>query len=64
MSFDLSTWPTDKLKWELEKARQDLRDDREDQESLPWSQKDGSILEADSKWIYRLEAELDSRGWK
>ena len=61
---ELSDWPTEKLKWELEKARDDLRADREWQESLPWGAKDGSILESDHEYIYRLEAELDRRGWK
>ena len=62
MSSDLKNMSTEKLRRELDNARDDLREDREDMENLPSAARDYSVLEADRDWIYRLEAELDRRG--
>ena len=64
MSYDPTEWPIEKLRYELDKAHDDLREDREYQESLPSGARDYSVLESDRQWIRRLEAELDRRGWK
>ena len=57
----LSTMSMGNLLNELEKAMDDLNDDREYQDSLPSGARDYSVLEADRQWIERIKAEIDRR---
>ena len=62
---DLSTWPTKKLLHELDKARDDLKEDREWLGNQPQAiqDKDDGLLSRDRGWVNRLEEELDKRDW-